>query len=383
MSHPDQSDGRGVDNRGVGSRTEVVRRWWRLPDHFDWLTGYLQSRGMMPAARLVLTAMVTSLALVPIMLVFTSFGPSTTVGVVVSVLAGIAGMSTMGFYVRRWPTRAQSLAVSFVAVCCVSAACLAQSDPLIGLIGCVGFVTPAGYVAFLHTSRYTGYIFAAAFAVAAFSAVRLAVAGQPIGAFAIFWLVMVLNAVVPFGIQTIVHALGADVLRSEWDPLTGLLTRRAFYRRLSGVVSADGTPDRNLLVVVIDLDRFKLLNDTHGHAAGDRALIAVGRALSKYSDDGALVGRTGGEEFVVATVSSASNPAPLATRLCAAIARVPAPVTASVGTASAPLVRLRVTGWRAGIDETITAADTAMYEAKRAGGNQVRHGTISAIDDAV
>ncbi|MDA4103304.1 diguanylate cyclase [Mycolicibacterium monacense DSM 44395] len=369
-----------MDNRSVTSRMDSVRRWWMLPDHFDWVTGYLRSRGMMVAARTILSVMVGSLALVPILLVFSNFGPKSTIGVVVSWLAGIGGWATMLPYVQRWPTRVQSLVVSYIATACVAAICLVQSDPTIALVGCFGFVTPAAYVAFLHTSRYTAYVFAAAVAVGAIAATRLASSGQLVGALALLWFVIVLNAVIPFGVQTIVHALGVDVVRSEWDPLTGLLTRRAFYQRLSTLVAGDQPADRNLLVAVIDLDRFKNLNDTQGHAAGDRALIAVGRALSRSSDDDALVGRTGGEEFVVATVSASANPTQPAMRLLSAIEKA-APLTASVGTASVPLMRLRVTGWRAGIDEAITAADAAMYDAKRAGGNQVRHRELPMTAD--
>lgn len=365
----------------MASRMSWVRRWWQLPDHFDWLTGYLHSRGMMAAARILLAAMVGSLALVPILLVFSDFGPRSTFGVVVSCAAGIAGWATMIPYVQRWPTRVQSLAVSLIATVCVAAICLSQSYPLVALVACFGFVTPAAYVAFMHTSRYTVYIFCVAVVTAAIGAVRLANSGHIIGAVAIFWFVVVLNAVIPFGVQTIVHALGADVVRSEWDPLTGLLTRRAFYQRLSGLLADTASADRHLLVAVIDLDRFKNLNDTQGHAAGDRALIAVGRALSRSADADALVGRTGGEEFVVATVSQSTSPAQLGLRLLAGIERAAAPLTASVGTASVPLMRLRVTGWRAGIDEAITAADTAMYEAKRAGGNQVRHSELPGVPD--
>jgi diguanylate cyclase (GGDEF)-like protein len=358
-----------------------VRRWWNLPDHFDWVTGYLRSRGMMVAARTILSVMVGSLALVPILLVFSDFGPKSTFGVAVSWLAGIGGWSTMLPFVQRWPTRVQSLVVSYLATACVAAISLVQSDPVIAMVACFGFVTPAAYVAFLHTSRYTVYVFATAVVVAAVGAARLASSGLPIGALALFWFVTVLNAVIPFGVQTIVHALGVDVVRSEWDPLTGLLTRRAFYQRLLALVSADHPADRNLLVAVIDLDRFKTLNDTQGHAAGDRALIAVGRALSRSSDDDALVGRTGGEEFVVATVSASANPAQLAMRLLAAISKAAAPLTASVGTTSVPLVRLRMVGWRTGIDEAVTAADAAMYDAKRAGGNQVRHSELPVATD--
>ena len=332
---------------------------------------------MMPMARRVLVVMVASMAILPIALVFSPVGPNTPVTIGLSLFAGFFGLATMAFYVGRWPTRTQSLAVTFSATGVIAVAALAQSHPLIGLVGCAGFITPAGYAAFLHTSRYTAYIFAFAVVVAGIQAIRLAAADGVILAATMFWLVVVLNAIVPFGIQTVVHALGVDVLRSERDPLTGLLTRRAFYQRLASALATDGGPgDRYVAITMIDLDRFKKLNDTEGHAAGDRALVAVGRALSQSCDEEALIGRTGGEEFLVATISATADPRVLAEQLRIAIAAAAHPVTASVGVTSMRLWQLRVTGLQQTIDQLVTIADAAMYAAKRAGGNQVRQSRI-------
>ena len=68
------------------------------------------------------------------------------------------------------------------------------------------------------------------------------------------------------------HALGVDLLNADRDPLTGLLNRRAFFFERAGqLVVTQGFAGAHLVVAMIDLDRFKLLNDTEGHAAGDRS----------------------------------------------------------------------------------------------------------------
>ena len=80
------------------------------------------------------------------------------------------------------------------------------------------------------------------------------------------------------------------------DRLSGVLTRAAFEDAAS---HAFGETDRPVCVVVADLDRFKGLNDTYGHAAGDAAIRAFGGVLARGVRAGDLVGRIGGEEFAV------------------------------------------------------------------------------------
>ena len=90
--------------------------------------------------------------------------------------------------------------------------------------------------------------------------------------------------------------LQAERLRASVDRLSGVLTRAAFEDAAS---HAFGETDRPVCVVVADLDRFKGLNDTYGHAAGDAAIRAFGGVLARGVRAGDLVGRIGGEEFAV------------------------------------------------------------------------------------
>ena len=161
------------------------------------------------------------------------------------------------------------------------------------------------------------------------------------------------------------------------DSLTGLFNRSHFddeVERLTAPGPARRSGDDGVALLLFDLDRFKVVNDTHGHVIGDAVLQAVGAALLEKTRPSDLAARYGGEEFVVLfpRVSREQLEA-IAERFRAAIAdiRVPLPggdelaVTASFG------------GAMLGEDETVTSgteliarADERLYEAKRAGRNR-------------
>jgi diguanylate cyclase (GGDEF)-like protein len=161
---------------------------------------------------------------------------------------------------------------------------------------------------------------------------------------------------------------------SNLDPLTGLFNRRFLVEQAPRVwrhARRDGT---RVAAMVLDLDHFKQLNDTHGHAAGDAVLRAVARSLSTTVRPTDVLARTGGEEIVVlGLVSDADEAARLAERLRTAVATSQTAdgyaVTTSVGIA---LTRPAdgddpVEGLRRLIDR----ADAAMYEAKQQGRDRV------------
>lgn len=151
------------------------------------------------------------------------------------------------------------------------------------------------------------------------------------------------------------------------DPLTGLRNRRYVRRHLDQIL-ASGTP---VAVLLIDVDRFKPLNDLHGHAAGDIALKEVAGRLREHLRAVDVVARYGGEEFLVAlSGSSPEEVVAVAERLRAAVADRPIaaqglmiPVTVSIGAA------LSTDGL--GAEPLIAAADAALYRAKERGRNRV------------
>jgi len=156
------------------------------------------------------------------------------------------------------------------------------------------------------------------------------------------------------------------------DPLTGLHNRRFAMGKLARIAARRLPNDRKLAVLLIDIDRFKAINDRHGHPAGDRVLAAVARRIASALPEPDLLARYGGEEFLAAaTVADQGAARDLAERLRNAIADEPFAlsdgetlrVTISVGVAVAQ-------GPHDAAD-LVSAADRALYASKTSGRNNV------------
>ncbi|WP_200382402.1 sensor domain-containing diguanylate cyclase [Thiococcus pfennigii] len=165
------------------------------------------------------------------------------------------------------------------------------------------------------------------------------------------------------------------LLAARTDPLTGLLNRAGFIDALGERLNpARATPRSWAALMIVDLDLFKTINDTYGHAAGDRVLMAVARRLKRLVRMSDPVGRFGGDEFVLlmSGVDQLDVVERLARKIVAGVAReIPigdrrvVRVGVSVGIALSPLER-------ADRARLFKEADEAMYEAKRAGRNAYR-----------
>jgi diguanylate cyclase (GGDEF)-like protein len=155
------------------------------------------------------------------------------------------------------------------------------------------------------------------------------------------------------------------------DGLTGLANRRQCEESLADELSRVERFGGSLAIVVADLDWFKDVNDRYGHPAGDALLREFASLLQENLRDVDLAGRWGGEEFLlILPGTDLTGGAQVAERIRAALAsrmalvdRTPIPVTASFGVAAVPPARTA--------SEFFAAADTALYEAKRAGKNRV------------
>ncbi|WP_299783016.1 EAL domain-containing protein [uncultured Roseobacter sp.] len=155
------------------------------------------------------------------------------------------------------------------------------------------------------------------------------------------------------------------------DALTGLLNRRALYDYLSGIETGS-SGDVAVSVMKIDLDRFKAVNDSLGHKAGDDVLIEVARILLAHARSDDLVARIGGDEFVIVVKApkSMDDLEHLGDRLVTAISQpmsiegTPCEIGASIGFTLA-------TSSVATPDQLLIEADLALYKAKRDGRGQV------------
>jgi diguanylate cyclase (GGDEF)-like protein len=252
----------------------------------------------------------------------------------------------------------------------------------IALLGVVGYLAPAAGPAYLSVLTlwflFIGVTQKAgtAWFVAPVAAVAWTVISWPIDAQRGVRLVLAMIVWVLLGDVLAVRAQQVDKrtqdlsLQAGTDALTGLANRRTLQRELDATAPGD-------VVVVLDIDHFKLVNDTLGHDAGDRVLVDLARVLTSVVRSGDVVARLGGEEFVLLLRRPVRTPAGGRT--------VFVPVPHSAG----PVVeRLRVTWgqlyphitWSAGVcaheagvhpAQTLSLADEALYAAKRGGRDRV------------
>lgn len=155
------------------------------------------------------------------------------------------------------------------------------------------------------------------------------------------------------------------------DPLTGLANRTALLDEITRALSASRRSGRAAAVLMMDLDRFKNVNDTLGHAAGDALLVAAARRLEHAVRAGDLVARPGGDEFVV-VMRDLDNPTEAvgaAGRLVEAFRRSFTPGGAELYATASIGVAIATDGSDAG--DLVREADSAMYAAKEAGRDRV------------
>jgi diguanylate cyclase (GGDEF)-like protein/PAS domain S-box-containing protein len=162
-------------------------------------------------------------------------------------------------------------------------------------------------------------------------------------------------------------------LMASTDPLTGLLNRRRFLEQAESEFLRSQRYQHELAAVMLDIDHFKTINDSHGHFVGDQVLTAMSRATENLLRGTDIIGRWGGEEFVILMPETPlPGAAILAERLREVLARL------SVDTA-AGLLRFTVSAGvaargrkDASITDILQRADSALYAAKQHGRNRIQ-----------
>ncbi len=174
-----------------------------------------------------------------------------------------------------------------------------------------------------------------------------------------------LKQAVLYSFNALQDRIGTLNRASRTDPMTGLLNRRGLQNALE-MLQAQGMP---FAIVALDIDRFKAINDGHGHDVGDAAIVHIAEQMRRHSRESDVLCRAGGEEFLVllpgVSVVAAQQ---TAERLRQAIAGQPfAPVgniTVSLGVAHFPT-------FHADVEQALRLADKALYLAKEQGRNRV------------
>ncbi|MDP7706242.1 MULTISPECIES: diguanylate cyclase [unclassified Mycobacterium] len=308
------------------------------------------------------------------LLVAVQFHPARPVGVVAKSVHIVAMVTAVGYGMRwlfgRFPGYRQAVVFVVWADCAAAfgAAALSETDARLCAtlyLGIVGI-----FAAFLLGARilYAHCVFGA---LVIGSITAWAVAEQHAGLFDLFVFYMPALAwvvAVPLGGLALIEggrrAIGRTARSARYDPLTGLRNRRGLYAAIEVAVRRLA-PSATVVVAVCDIDRFKALNDAHGHVVGDTALIEMAKELRALARPDEITARIGGDELVLVVFGSAGDVSEVVDRLMP-LARVDIgalALTASIGVAT------QVAGDRYfSIDDVLRHADAAMYEAKRSGG---------------
>jgi len=159
--------------------------------------------------------------------------------------------------------------------------------------------------------------------------------------------------------------------RERKDPLTNLCNRRSLMQQVADLMYSK---EDETYIAMIDIDHFKAINDTHGHASGDKALIQLAQALKQHTRNSDIVARYGGEEFVVVMPKTSLQQAEMvAERLRKSIEEM---TFKSNGTSIKMTISIGLTGSSSNLSHTkdfetlLNVADSAMYESKQAGRNR-------------
>lgn len=176
---------------------------------------------------------------------------------------------------------------------------------------------------------------------------------------------------------TLMVAIALDLIgelrrEANTDKLSGLLNRRGFEQEVAAALKSGRAHGRTACLMIADLDHFKAINDTHGHAVGDKVIDLFGRHIAASLEPGMIAGRIGGEEFAIFVAETELGAArrfaeTLRTQLAAHVAdRLPASLrpTTSIG--------LCLSGSETELYDLMHKADEALYYAKGFGRNQVQ-----------
>ncbi len=280
------------------------------------------------------------------------------------------------------------LSAVFVLLACANAAKLFGFGPLVNAAGNIMFVGVAlftavvCFVAWRRGNRAAGWFLiawallegftiaaAAVFLLTSTASDGLYYEGLPLS-------MVAASILIALGVADRLRAqrvaLSEAERRAQIDPLTGVLNRNSLIERLHAAclrAQARGLP---IALLFIDLDHFKQINDSFGHQAGDACLRAIIPAIQAELRQSDVIGRYGGEEFVVILSSAdAAASVPIAQRMLERVAEVqvdgygsPLRLTCSIGVAASDTLGV----WG---EQLIAHADAAVYAAKRAGRNQL------------
>jgi len=345
----------------------------RSLDHYYSLTAMLAARGAQTLTARMIAALLLGLGLLAGLALFTATGSQQTTGRVIwSTVSALALLTGLNWLRRRWPTRTESVILVCGATVAILMGCVISKDPVQGVLGATTLTFVVGYTALFHTLRLVALVMTVGLAAVVYLAVRIATYDIAAGLIALLLLTM-LYVFAAFSCRMVVRLTGVDGGSDDLEPLTGLLNRESFYDQAATLLgSRNRDDDRYFVIAVVNIDSFAAMVSMSGARGGDRARIAAGQALRETVRRDAILAHVAEAEFLIADTFTSPDPFPLVERARSSIAATPSGMTVSIGVVSTPLRPLAEHPPHEVLDEIVALATTAMYEARRAGGNQVR-----------
>lgn len=351
----------------------IPSRWRHGGDHYEWLTSFLAARELQVATCRVVAWIIGSLGVVSVLVIIASTTSQQPHRPAIAALLFVT-CAVMSFVWLRsdWPTRRQSQFCLILGTVLISAVCLLERDPVLGLLSSTAFTVTTAYALIFHSRIWLAPILVVQVATLVVLAWRLVSIDYALALASVVFVALI-NSFVAFACELVLRIVSSEKPHGEIEPLTGLPNRQSFYDSVATLIgSRSRRDDRYLILIVVNLDSFSLLTAMSGKAGGNKARVAIGQRLRETVRGDAVIGALGDAEYLVADVFTTPDPTPLAERILGTIKSAPFQLTASLGVVSTPLKPLTGQGSHDVLDELVTIGTNAMYEARKSGGNQMR-----------
>jgi diguanylate cyclase (GGDEF)-like protein len=348
-------------------------RWMFGGDHYAWLTAFLAARDLQLITCRIVAWIIGSLGVISVLVILASTKTDQpNRPIVAGLLFAVCAVMAIIWMRSDWPTRWQSQLCMILGTALISGVCLMERDPVLGLLASSAFTVTTAYAVFFHSRSWLALIWAVQTATLVVLAWRLVNIDYALALGSVVFVALI-NAFVACACELVLRIIGSERPHGEMEPLTGLPNRQTFYDSVATLIgSRSRRDDRYLILIVVNLDSFSLLTAMSGKAGGNKARVAIGQRLRETVRGDAVIGHLGDAEYLVADVFTTSDPTPLAERILGTIKSAPFQLTASLGVVSTPLQPLTGQGSHDVLDELVTIGTNAMYEARKAGGNQMR-----------
>ncbi len=340
---------------------------------YRFMTEAIRASGYLRTLKFAVGAFCFAMAVLGCVTLLHPLGPQSLIGRIAQFTFAMSALAVgIWWMVARWPSFRAAVMFMVWADLGLMIAAITASSPEARITTVINMSLVGVFASFLMGPKVLATHCAAACALIFGLAAQAVISGERTWFDTYMFVTPALVAVVvmPVAIQVVIEggrrAVARTARQALRDPMTGLRNRRGMYESMRRALR--GRREAVLVAAAIDLDRFKQLNDDHGHQRGDDALRAVADALRSSIRAGDVAARLGGDEFVVmAAMDSPEGVVSFTERMRTAMEAVPGTITASVGVACVA----GELGDGELIDEVLRRADRAMYEAKRQGGNRL------------